>query len=31
MGHTGKMLPPARYLMRAKDFVDARYARNQAA
>ncbi len=26
MGHTGKMLPPARYLMRAKDFVDARYA-----
>ncbi len=26
MRHTGKMLPPARYLMRAKDFVDARYA-----
>ena len=24
--HTGGMLPPARYLMRAKDFADARYA-----
>ena len=25
-GDTGEVLPPARYLMRAKDFVDAHYA-----